>query len=84
MNRLETIAKIAQKLEARRVLKARLANKTGVGASLAHHRREARKIDKMIEKMDENYNHWTDSASYAKEFYGETCDATVGNDEDWN
>jgi len=84
MNRLEMIAKVAKKLDNRIVFKERLANKTGVEASKAHSRRETKKIDKMLDKMDENYNHYTDSSAYAKEFYGDAHQETVGRDNDWN
>lgn len=44
----------------------------------------ADRFDKEIEKMDENYNQWTDASSYAKEYYGDVYRDTTKFDNDWN
>ena len=40
--------------------------------------------DTMISKMDENHNQWTDSSSYAKQYYGEVYAETTKFDNDWD
>jgi hypothetical protein len=40
--------------------------------------------DAALNKLDENYNQWTDSASYAKAHYGERAEAVSKYDKDWD
>lgn len=42
------------------------------------------KFDSMMEKMDENYNHWTDADKYASKYYGEVYSQTTRYDNEWN
>ena len=39
---------------------------------------------KSIDKMDENYNLWTDASKYADQYYGDTMRATTRFDNDWD
>ena len=40
--------------------------------------------DRVLEGMDENHNHWTDSSKYAEALYGEVSKETKKDDNDWN
>ena len=39
---------------------------------------------KSIDRMDENYNQWTDASKYADQYYGDTMRATTRFDNDWD
>jgi hypothetical protein len=90
MNRLELIKAAAEKSERRRNLKARIGpSRIGeltaqAGNELDGRRAKAAKFDAVIDAMDENHNHWTDSAKYAEEFYGEVKNQTTKLDNDWD
>ena len=88
--RLELIKAAAAKIEKRKAFKARQA------ANAAKVRRwtdveekpvraaKAADFDRMIEKLDENYNAWTDAPQYAKQYYGDVAYETTKFDNEWN
>jgi hypothetical protein len=88
--RLELIKAVAAKVEKRKAFKARQA------ANAAKVRRwtdveekprrsaKAAEFDRMIEKLDENHNAWTDAPKYAEQYYGEVMRETTKFDNDWN
>lgn len=41
-------------------------------------------IDKLIDKLDENHNLWTDAEKYADTYYGDTYRSTTRYDNDWD
>ena len=41
-------------------------------------------MDAMIDKMDENHNHYQDAPQYAEKYYGEKMRDTIAMDNDWN
>mgnify|MGYP003120905155 FL=1 len=45
---------------------------------------ERKKFDAMIDKMDENHNHYQDAPQYAEKYYGEKMRDTIAMDNDWN
>ena len=84
MNRLELIKKVCTKVYSRLSLRDRLADKTGTLAAKIHIETEAKKIDKMLDKLDSNHNHHGDSSSYIKEFYGSVYHENITRSNDWN
>jgi len=40
--------------------------------------------DRILEKMDDNHNHWTDSSSYVDKHYGKVSTETKKDDNDWD
>tara|TARA_B100000780_G_scaffold241637_1_gene184157 strand:- start:2300 stop:2587 length:288 start_codon:yes stop_codon:yes gene_type:complete len=40
--------------------------------------------DRVINEMDDNHNHWTDSSSYVTKHYGAVSSETKKDDNDWN
>ena len=89
-DRLALIATIAEKRNASAKFKSKVQTKTSKArkTSAATFRKEERtsSLDafyKNIDKMDENYNQWTDASKYANEYYGETYRATTKFDNDW-
>ena len=44
---------------------------------------QRKKFDAMIDKMDENYNHYQDAPQYAEKYYGEKMRDTIAMDNDW-
>ena len=90
MNRIELIKAAAEKSERRRNLMARIGpsriGELTASAAWEIEEREVKeaKFDAEVEKMDENHNHWTDSAQYAKKYYGEAHHETTKHDNDWN
>ncbi len=45
---------------------------------------ERKKFDDMVDKMDENHNHYQDAPQYAEKYYGEKMRDTIAMDNDWN
>lgn len=87
--RLAMIKAVAEKVQARKAFKSKLMTKRklvrrGYDEEAEVRREKARKFDAAIEKLDENYNQWTDSAKYAEEYYGERYRDTTKFDNDWN
>ena len=88
--RLELIKAIAEKRKKSAEFRAKIA----AGASRVRRwtdveekprRAKAdREFDRMIEKLDENHNQWTDAPQYAKEYYGDVAHATTRFDNDWD
>ena len=84
--RLEMIKAAAKKIEFKNKQKANAAKvrrwsdveEKPVRASAA------RKFDAEIQKLDENYNQWTDGPQYAKQYYGDVYSETTRFDNDWD
>lgn len=88
--RLEMIKAAAEKINRRKEFRARQA------ANAAKVRRwsdvvekpsrasKEREFDRMIEKLDENHNQWTDAPQYAKEYYGGVYRDTTRFDNEWD
>ena len=48
-------------------------------------RRKAQNVfDMDMDRMNENYNQWTDASKYADQYYGDTMRATTRFDNDWD
>lgn len=45
---------------------------------------KADEFDREIEKLDENYNQWTDAPQYAEQYYGQVYRDTTKFDNEWN
>ena len=88
--RLELIKKVAAKVEARKAFKAKqAANAAKVRRwtdvdEKASRKTKAANFDRMIEKLDENHNLWTDAPKYAEQYYGDVYRDTTKYDNDWN
>lgn len=74
------------KQEAKAGFKARAKKSTKKAMTEILTGRKARdqKFDQMMDKMDENHNHWTDASKYASEYYGGVAFETTRFDNDWN
>lgn len=46
--------------------------------------KKEKEFDKVIDRLDENYNHYTDSDKYAKKYYGDIYSQTTRFDNEWN
>ena len=42
------------------------------------------KFDAQMEKLNENYNYWTDAPQYAEKYYGQVYRDTTRFDNEWN
>jgi len=89
-DRLALIATIAQRRAKSAAFKKTVQAKTKkFSTSPAYTERMAQAVDatkdfyKSIDKMDENYNQWTDASKYADKYYGETMRETTKFDNDW-
>lgn len=88
--RLQTIKEVAERMKRRKEFKAKQkANAMRVRRytdEVEKPKRKAQgdKFDAMIEKMDENYNTWTDASKYAKQYYGDRMYETTRFDNDWD
>ena len=84
--RLAIIKAAADKVAARNQFKNKVRKGTNAVKSTARtiRREKDEKFDAMMDKMDENYNHWTDAEKYAKEYYGDVYSDTTRYDNDWN
>ena len=88
--RLELIKAAAAKIEKRKAFKAKQA----VNASKVRRwsdvveapKRKAKEdaFDAEMDRLNENYNEWTDASKYADQYYGETMRETTKFDNDWN
>jgi len=84
--RMDAIREASDRLNKRKARHARLA------ASAARVRKyvdevdkpERKKFDDMVDKMDENHNHYQDAPQYAEKYYGERMRDTIAMDNDWN
>lgn len=84
--RMAAIRAASERFNKRKARRARLA------ASAARVRRyvdevdkpERKKFDDMVDKMDENHNHYQDAPQYAEKYYGEKMRDTIAMDNDWN
>ena len=89
-DRLALIKAVAAKIEKRKSFKARqAANSAKVRrytdvVETPKRQKAEREFDRMIEKMDENYNQWTDASKYANEYYGDVYRDTTRYDNEWN
>jgi hypothetical protein len=90
-DRLALIREIAEKRKARLEFKQTLQSKNAaVRNSTARKTRKTEVVQtadaffKSIDKMDENYNQWTDASKYANQYYGDTMRATTRFDNDWD
>ena len=88
--RLALIKEVAERVQRRKAFKAKLQAQ---GSKVRRYTDEVetpkrkkadREFDRMIEKMDENYNQWTDASKYAKEYYGNVAFETTRFDNEWN
>jgi len=89
-DRLALIATIAERLANSAKFKKKLKAKSNVfKTSPVYVELKAQKADaindfnKSIDKMDENYNQWTDASKYADTYYGDTMRETTKFDNDW-
>lgn len=84
--RLALIKQVAEKRQAKANFKKRLQTKgiAPVRKARSYVDSEDRAFRKKMDKLDENYNQWTDASSYAKEYYGDVYRDTTRFDNDWN
>jgi|TARA_R110002153_G_scaffold95129_5_gene228832 type I site-specific restriction endonuclease len=84
--RMDAIRAVSAKRKKSAEIRARLK----VGASRVRRfvdeedKPQRKKFDDMIDKMDENHNHYQDAPQYAEKYYGEKMRDTVAMDNDWN
>jgi len=89
-DRLALIKTVAEKRNAKAAFKKKVQAKTVKvrrytdEVEVPKRKAKSDEFDRMISKLDENYNAWTDASSYAKEYYGETLHYTTKFDNDWN
>lgn len=87
--RLALIKKVAEKQKAAAAFKRKQAiNAAKVRRWTDVEERPRRKaknaeFDRMINKMDENHNAWTDAPKYADQYYGDVYRNTTKYDNDW-
>jgi|TARA_B110000977_G_scaffold73364_1_gene99291 hypothetical protein len=78
--RLANSAKFKKKLKA----KSKVFKTSPVYVELKAQKADAiNDFNKSIDKMDENYNQWTDASKYADTYYGDTMRETTKFDNDW-
>jgi cobalamin biosynthesis protein CbiD len=88
--RLEMIKAAAKRVAAKKEFKRRQAiNAATVRRWTDEVEKPRRKkisdeIDSLIDKLDENYNHWTDGEKYAETHYGDVARNTTKYDNDWD
>jgi len=52
---------------------------------LERYEREQQKIDKALEKLNDNtHMYWNDASSYTKQYYGDVYQETTKFDNEWN
>lgn len=89
-DRLALIKEIAEKRNRRAAFKAKLTAQRSVVRRYTDEVEKPKRKSKddafyaQLDKMDENYNTWTDASQYAKKYYGETMRETTKFDNDWN
>ena len=86
MDRIQMIKAAQEKINRRKALveKIKASNHNALGHASRIAKTEDEKLVKEIDRLDENYNHWTDAPKYAKEFYGEVYHETTKFDNEWN
>lgn len=86
MNRIEMIKAAQEKINRRKALVAKIkaTSRVAVGYASRLADEEDTKLVKEIDRLDENYNHWTDAPKYAKEYYGDVYHETTKFDNEWN
>lgn len=89
-DRLALIKEVAERVERRKAFKAKL---TAQGSKVRRWsdvveapKRKAKEdaFDAEMDRLNENYNEWTDASKYADQYYGETMRETTKFDNDWN
>lgn len=89
-DRLAMIKAAAEKINAQKSFRAKQAAKSSKvrrWTDVEEKPRRAksqRDFDRMIDKLDENHNRWTDESSYAKKYYGDVAYQTTRYDNDWD
>lgn len=88
--RLALIKKVAERVQKRNDFKkkqavnsAKVRRWTDVNETPKRAAKNA-EFDEIINKLDENYNQWTDAPEYAKKYYGDVAYETTRYDNDWN
>lgn len=84
--RLQLIKQIAEKQNRRKAFAAKIKAKNSAARAAAERRetKNNKEFNSLVEKMDENYNRWTDEAKYADQYYGDVYRETTKFDNDWN
>jgi len=84
--RLQLIREIAEKYENKNLFakKMRMQAIRARKISEAQQLKEERQLDRQLQKLDENHNHWTDASAFAKQAVGDTFIATTRFDNDWD
>ena len=84
--RLQLIREIAEKYENKNLFakKMRMQAIRARKISEAQRLKEERQLDRQLQKLDENHNHWTDASAFAKQAVGDTFTATTRFDNDWD
>ena len=88
-DRLALIKEVAERVQAKRAFKTKAKVSTAKIRKILAPEFEAKKriqdkFDRQIEKMDENYNQWTDAPKYAEKYYGDVYRDTTRFDNEWN
>ncbi len=90
-DRLALIRTIAEKRNAQAAFKSNLQSKNSAVRSAPARKSRVEEVVqtaddyiRAIDKMDENYNQWTDASKYADQYYGDTMRATTRFDNDWD
>lgn len=88
--RLEMIKAAAKKIEAQKTFKQRQATNAAKVRRYTDvvekpsRAKSNREWNRKMEKLDENYNQWTDAPEYAKTYYGDVYRDTTRFDNDWD
>ena len=89
-DRLALIREIAEKRNNQASFKSKVQKATSKVRDYtetvdAPSRRKAQNVfDMDMDRMNENYNQWTDASKYADQYYGDTMRATTRFDNDWD
>lgn len=94
MDRIEMIKAAAEKLAFRSKFRPKkklsISTRLRKAASYTDEKRGPKEVadseysDRVINEMDDNHNHWTDSSSYVAKHYGSVSSETKKDDNDWN
>jgi len=84
--RMQAIRDAAERFEKIKARRARLAASAARVVRYVDEvdKPERKKFDDMVDKMDENHNHYQDAPQYAEKYYGEKMRDTIAMDNDWN
>ena len=88
--RLALIKEVAERVQARKAFQKKVRAKNSAVRRytdvVEKPRRQAAeaKFDAQMEKLNENYNYWTDAPQYAEKYYGEVYRDTTRYDNEWN